>query len=143
MALPKKRKKLEDTREHPAGVKKSTGKAGEKKEKSRPAKAAGPAGTKNSEQMDKAFDIMEQIEGTRGTAPLPSPADTREERPGTLRLRISLDGSAPGDTAAPHSSAHRKPRSLDLTITIPSFVWKVPLLRTAAAKILKTLPPED
>lgn len=135
MALPKKRRKLENNSGSGSATRVSGNKAAEKK-----------GGTKNSAkkpkssaQMDKAFEIIEQIENANHIPVTPATQKSRSGQPGRLRLRITLEGSAPAsqDTAKENNTPGKKAREVDIGITIPSFVWKAPILKKAAQKILQ------
>lgn len=130
MSLPKKRKKLEDNnrgKDFPA-----------KEAKTDPVKKTVPP-AQDSRQMDKAFEIMERIDNPGSLAVTPQPGESTTPQPGKLRLKITLEGSAP---LSPDSgTVSRGSREMYLGITIPSFVWKVPILKRAAQRIMEKLSP--
>ncbi|HPJ93416.1 MAG TPA: hypothetical protein PKY89_05840 [Deltaproteobacteria bacterium] len=141
MALPKKRKKLENSNNSGSNAKVS---------KKSPAETApapkSPAGTsKSSKKMDKAFEIIEQIDSANGTTEAPEVQDPRPGLPGKIRFRISFDGSVPesGSLAENQGAAAKKPAEVNFGIPIPSIVWKVPILNKAVKKVLQKLSSQD
>jgi hypothetical protein len=145
MALPKKRKKLENNLSSDAAASIAPEHTDKKKE-ARTRKTMGTAKkTKSSEQMNKAFDIIEQIESTNGTAETPAVKDTLSAPPGRIRFSISVDGSVPRPVGmtGKQNPGFDKPREVNFGITIPSFVWKVPILKKAAEKVLEKLSPRE
>jgi hypothetical protein len=145
MALPKKRKKLENNLSSGTAASIPPEHA-DKKKKARTRKSAGTAKkTKSSEQMNKAFEIIEQIESTNGGAQTAAVQDPLSAPPGRIRFRISVDGSAAGpvDMNGKQGAGVDKPREVNFGFTIPSFVWRVPILKKAAEKVLQKLSPQD
>lgn len=137
MALPKKRKKLENT--DGSG---SHAKVSKKSPAETAAATKSPAGTsKSSKKMDKAFEIIEQIDSANGMTDATEVQDVRPELPGKIRFRISFDGSVPGSVGLTENqgAAAKKPAEVNFGIPIPSIVWKVPILNRAAKKVLQKL----
>jgi len=145
MALPKKRKKLENNSGSGTAAGIPTDAVNDKKT-TRTRKNTGAAKkTKSTEQMNKAFEIIEQIETANGIAKTPPLGDSPSESPRKIRFKISFDGSAPTsvNTGEEQSAAVQNPTEVNFGITIPSFVWKVPILKKAAQKVLQKLSPQD
>ena len=145
MALPKKRKKLENNSGSGAAANIPTEHA-DKTKGTRTNKSTGAAKkTRSSEQMNKAFEIIDQIDSANGIAETPEAADPRPAHPGRIRFRISFDGSVPRPVGMPENqgAAVEKPTEVNFGITIPPFVWKVPILKKAAKKLLQKLSSKD
>jgi hypothetical protein len=155
MALPKKRKKLSNSENTlPIGNTTSPDMDEERKNLKKP-RAKGTARKKSGEKMNKAFEIIEQIESNNG---LPGSAvsadnhsasgkraDTGHAEPGKIQFRISLDGAITGSNNKSGKTTidYDKPHVIDFGITIPSFVWKVPFLKKAAQKMIQKLSSKD
>jgi hypothetical protein len=151
MALPKKRKKLSNSENTP--LIENTSSQGMNEEKKEHTKSA--ARKKSGEKMNKAFEIIEQIESNNGlpgtdmSADKPSDAgmsaDTGHGKPGKIQFRISLDSAITGanNNAENTTIDYDRPHVIDFGITIPSFVWKVPFLKKAAQKIILRLSSQD
>lgn len=128
MALPKKRKRLDES-ELP----------GQEKQEARGltdmAAPLGTPGNAMNDQMEKAFEIVENI----GRAH-PGPDHTGAGAdPATVHLRVSLKG-LPADLPGSEPGFQGPPvRMLDVNLRIPSLVWKVPILRGIARNLFRKL----
>jgi len=151
MALPKKRKKLENV----TGISAVAELTGTTAPKNKPEKRTkgSPAlpGSKKSKQMSKAFEIMDRIESPNdlsqpaprsdGTTLPVSPAEEKRRTPEKILFRISLErktDNAPNTVPEQPEGSDNK-HELDFGITIPAFIWKIPVLKKAAEKVLLRL----
>ncbi|HOS98719.1 MAG TPA: hypothetical protein PLU54_13785 [Deltaproteobacteria bacterium] len=99
-----------------------------------------------SEQMQKAFDIVERMEHVH-TSPDPVAPSPRtappDERSGTgtesFSLKVSVAHPSCGDATGLPGSTDSTPPVIEVKFTIPSFVWKVPVLGDVAKKIITRL----
>lgn len=150
MALPKKRKKLDTAAENTAPAE-TRGSTAPKSRTRKSAKSSSAAGSNRSEKMSKAFEIMEKMEGpdhvktetppAKGQAlqaPYAEPGGKTTER---IRFRISLDRKGRGGTDNRIDTG--RAREIDFGIAIPSIIWKIPVLKKAAEKILQRLSKDE
>jgi len=128
MALPKKRKKPDETELPGQG----------KQEARQLTKKAAPQGTQGSamnQQMEKAFEIVENIGRVH-----PTPDHTGAGNdPAALHLRVSLKGLPADSPGAEHGFQEPPVPMLDVNLRIPSLVWKVPILRGVARNLIRKL----
>lgn len=128
MALPKKRKRLDET-ELPGQEKQE---ARELTEKAAP---LGTPGSAMNEQMEKAFEIVENIGRVH---PTPDHAGAGND-PATVHLRVSLKGLPADSPGAEHGFQEPQVPMLDVNLRIPTLVWKVPILRGVARNLIRKL----
>ncbi|MBN2297004.1 MAG: hypothetical protein JXM72_00330 [Deltaproteobacteria bacterium] len=151
MALPKKRKKLENIAGNSTASDMTGNTATKNRRKKRTEGSAGTAGSKKSEQMSKAFEIMDRIESPDDLPHKPlasdtpalqgSPAGEERKTPERIRFRISLDRKT--NASAEQITGPGSGHELDFGITIPSFIWKIPVLKKAAEKVLLRLSTHE
>lgn len=155
MALPKKRKKLEHSNNtHSTENAVSPDLNREKKDLKKP-RTKSSARKKSGEKMNKAFEIIEQIESSNGLPGSDTSADKIPEsvnsaysghkNPGKIQFRISIDSAVTGsnindqNTKIDYDSGH----VIDFGIKIPPIIWKVPFLKKAAQKMISKLSSQD
>ena len=139
MSLPRKRKRLSENQipeenRHPGRTRKRSS-------ENPPAKV-----TARTKQMQKAFEIVDHIEHVHDdndrsepAASVPSPIPKVQADPEGLRMRVSL-GSASSEVQAMGSGPDDSPPPvIEVKFTIPSFVWKVPVLGGVARSLIRKL----
>jgi hypothetical protein len=96
--------------------------------------------------MQKAFDIVERIEHVRtspDTAAPSSPSTPSDKRPDTASesfgLKVSVAHPPGGEATDLHGSTDSTPPVIEVKFTVPSFVWKVPVLGDITRKIINRL----
>jgi hypothetical protein len=134
MALPKKKKRLGEITqvELPALIKKD-------------GNMLPSAGTERitNEQMEKAFELVDHIE--HGD-PLP-PSALRSQKgteiseslnPEAIQVRFSIGTPSSETTLSDHKAEGSTP-FIDVHVKIPSFLWKVPIMRDVTRHLIKKL----
>ncbi|HVN70770.1 MAG TPA: hypothetical protein VMU10_02000 [Desulfomonilia bacterium] len=144
MSLPKKRKKLN---ENQAREKEATGRI--------PASTRGaipeisedvtePSSSRN-QQMQKAFEVVEHIEHTDETTggglnrvekTAHSPVQER------LCVRLNFDTTLSGDAGKFMKYGDETPPFIEVRLRIPSFFWKVPLIKNLTMNLIRRFTKE-
>lgn len=144
MAIPKKRKKIVSSEEKPVKFKKSSTMAAPKAEAQKTKKA--PAGdTRAGRKMEKAFELIEDIDTQKAGPTETSPAQFPDYPPDidrrTFRFRISLDEPKPGRSVQATTPAPSTKSSalIDIGINIPARVLKIPIIGSAARKVINKI----
>lgn len=143
MSLPRKRKRLSESEPHDGN--KQSGQT-TIRSSGKPA----PRVIARTEQMQKAFEIVDHIEHVHDDPDQPRPgvfnlsADHKDSPdPEGLRVRFSFDPihterHLPGDgSESPHSPI------IEVKLSIPSFLWKVPVLSGITRTLIRKLSKEQ
>ncbi|MCE5276043.1 MAG: hypothetical protein ABFD70_13185 [Syntrophaceae bacterium] len=128
MALPKKRKRLDEP-ELPGQGKQ------EARELTKKAASQGTPESALNRQMEKAFEIVENIGHVH---PTPDHTGTGSD-PTDVHLRVSLKGLPADSPGVEHGFQGPPVPMLDVNLRIPSLVWKVPILRGVARNLIRKL----
>lgn len=96
--------------------------------------------------MQKAFDIVERIEHVR-TSPDPAassfpgtpPEKRQDTASGSFSLKVSVAHPSNVDATGLPGSTDSTPPVIEVKFTVPSFVWKVPVLGDITRKIINRL----
>jgi len=151
MALPKKRKKLDNAQGNINATK--TRGSSERKTRSRKSakNSSAAADSGKSEKMSKAFEIMERMESPDQVQPETLPPEKQPlqnpyavpkvKTAERIRFRISLDRKGRGSTENRIDAGNL--HEVDFGITIPSIIWKIPVLKKAAEKVLQMLSTDE
>lgn len=136
MSLPRKRKKLSENQTPEEN--RQTGQT------RRSSENLTPKVTARTKQMQKAFEIVDHIEHIHGNpeqstpshSVLP-PAHRKSSDPEELRMRVSL-GSLPTEKQASGAGSDGSSAPvIEVKFTIPSFLWKVPVLGGVARSLIR------
>jgi hypothetical protein len=152
MTLPKKRKRLDEAQPRGQQTVESHISSGEKAACTNPP-SEGSYGGSTSEQMQKAFEIIDHIEHTHplpvhpqpGDIPGPSPgtADSSETlTPDSVRLRISIGAHHANTSQGSQTTQKTSTPVIDVHLKIPSFLWKVPFIRDTVRNLFRKLVRE-
>jgi len=141
MAIPKKRKKIVSSEKKPVKFKNSSTRAVPKAEAQK-TKNAPAVNTRAGRKMEKAFELIEDIDTQKTGHTEISPAQFPDYPPDidrrTFRFRISLDEPKPGrsvPTTTPVSST-KSLALIDIGINLPARVLKIPIIGGAARKVI-------
>ncbi len=152
MALPKKRKRLDEAQPHGQQTVEPHISSGEKAASTNQP-SEGSCGGSTSEQMQKAFEIIDHIEHThplpvhpqQGGIPAPSPGIAGSSLtliPDSVHLSISI-GAHHANTSQGNQNTHETSMPVvDIHVKIPSFLWRVPFIRDIARNLFRKLVRE-
>ncbi|HWR68036.1 MAG TPA: hypothetical protein VN416_03350 [Desulfomonilia bacterium] len=142
MSLPKKRKRLSEGKA-PVGKKQTRGIRDGSTEQ------IIPKVSDRTEQMQKAFEIVEHIEHVQDGPDQLKPAaaaafpDLRTPpSPEAFRLRVSVDPDPVGSRDRRDESEKADTPVIEVKLTIPSFLWKVPVLKDVTQRLIRRLSKE-
>jgi hypothetical protein len=149
MSLPKKKKKLGEPQ--PNGGQ-STEKPAQEKRGGAGHNIPPAEATQNnimSEQMEKAFEMVDNIEHVHPLPHIPVSGDStclsshtknahENSDPAAIRLNLSI-GTPPAEAT---SGDLKEMPVINLHVKIPSFLWKVPIINGMARTIIRKLTNE-
>jgi hypothetical protein len=152
MALPKKRKRLDEAQPRGQQTVEPHISSGEKAASINPP-SKGSYGGSTSEQMQKAFEIIDHIEDTHPIPVHPQPGDIPAPSPGTsgysetltpdsVHLRVSIGAHNANTSQGSQATQETSMPVLDIHLKIPSFLWKIPFIRVTLRNLIRKLVRE-
>jgi len=152
MALPKKRKRLDEAQPRGQQTMEPRISSGEKAASTNQP-SEGSNGGSTSEQMQKAFEIINHIEHTHPLPVHPQPGDIPGPSSGTagnfetltpdsVHLRISIGAHYANTSQGSQATHETSIPVIDIHLKIPSFLWRVPFIRDIARNLFRKLVRE-
>ena len=152
MALPKKRKRLDEAQHHGQQAAEPHISSGEKAASINPP-SEGSYGSSTSEQMQRAFEIIDHIEDTHPQPVHPQPGDIPATSPGTsgysetlipdsVHLRISIEAHHANTSQGNQTPQETSMPVINVHLKIPPFLWKIPFIRDIARNLFRKLVRE-
>jgi len=152
MALPKKRKRLDEAQHPGQKAVEPYISSGEKAAPINPPSEES-YGDSTSEQMQKAFEIIDHIEDTHplpvhpqpGDIPAPSPVTSGYSEtliPDSVHLRISIEAHHANTSQGSQSARETSMPVIDVHLKIPPFLWKIPFIRDTLRNLIRKLVRE-
>lgn len=136
MSLPRKRKRLSEGDPHEV-----KGHIGHTEKRSPEESVRLKART---DQMERAFEIVDRIGDVQGDPDRPEPPhhDISQNHqdfliPGELRMRISIDSPTAGKNVSGIDTEGSPPPTIEVKLTIPSFLWKIPVLGGVTRSLIR------
>jgi hypothetical protein len=152
MALPKKRKRLDEAQPRKQQSEEPHISSGEKAASPNPP-SEGSYGASTTEQMQEAFEIIDHIEHTHplpvhhqpGNIPGPSPGIAGSSEiliPDSVHLSISIGAHHANTSQGNQNTQETSMPVIDIHLKIPSFLWRVPFIRDIARNLFRKLVRE-
>ena len=152
MTLPKKRRRLDEAQPRRQQTVEPRISSGEKAASTNQP-SEGSNGGSTSEQMQKAFEIIDHIEHTHPLPVHPQPGDIPGPSSGTagssetltpdsVRLRISIGAHHANTTQGSQATQETSIPVIDVHLKIPSFLWKIPFIRDTVRNLIRKLVRE-
>lgn len=153
MSLPKKRKRLDENKTEVNEPKGKSLNPGQEGLSGRPSEVPLPE-PERGEQMDRAFEIINHIEHVHGAETMDKNGSSdiytncsgnvcsSSHTPEGLRLKMSLIPSPSGTNFKSDEKGQAVIPVLELNLKIPSFFWKVPVLKGLTENLVRRLSKE-